>query len=80
MQQLFSIFIFLKPYILWSVGINMVLSFFKYEIIPILIVKLLLVVFLWYLINESKTKVNVLQKSWSFFAKTIWIIIYYLKP
>ncbi|PIA78126.1 hypothetical protein BFR04_07800 [Gaetbulibacter sp. 4G1] len=56
MQQLFSIFIFYRPLILWSFGINTLLSFLKYEIVPILIVKLLLVAFLWYFLNETNAK------------------------
>lgn len=56
MQQLFSIFIFYRPLILWSFGINTFLSFLKYEIIPIAIVKLLLVAFLWYFLNETNAK------------------------
>ena len=34
----------------------MLLSFFKHDIITILIVKLFLVVFLWYLLNETHAK------------------------
>jgi len=56
MQQLFSIFAFYRPLILWSFGINTLLSFLKYEIIPIVIIKLLLVAFLWYLLNETNAK------------------------
>ncbi len=56
MQQLFSIFVFYRPLILWSFGVNTILSFLKYEIVPILIVKLLLVAFLWYFLNETNAK------------------------
>lgn len=56
MQQFFSIFTFYRPFILWSIGINMMLSFFKYDIIPILILKFLLVIFLWYFLNETQAK------------------------
>ena len=64
MQQFFSLFTLYKPFVLWSVGINMVLSFLKYDIIPILIVKLLLVVFLWYFLNEilAKQKLSIFKK------------------
>lgn len=56
MQRFFSIFIFYKPFVLWSFGINILLSFFKFEIIPILITKLFLVVFLWYITAETPAK------------------------
>ncbi|ULC58767.1 hypothetical protein MBM09_12695 [Flaviramulus sp. BrNp1-15] len=56
MQKFFSIFSFYRPFILWSVVLNMALSFLKYEIIPILILKLLLVGFLWYFLNETRAK------------------------
>ena len=56
MQQLFSIFIFYRPLILWSFGINTFLAFIKYEIIPIAIVKLFIVAFLWYFLNETNAK------------------------
>lgn len=56
MQQLFSIFLFYRPLILWSFLVNTILSFFKYDIFLILIVKLLLIVFLWYFLNETDAK------------------------
>lgn len=55
-QQFFSIFVFYKPLIIWSIALNMVLSFLKYEMLPILILKFLLVVFLWYCLNETPAK------------------------
>ena len=56
MNQLFSIFVFYRPFIFWSFGLNIILSFLKYDMIPILIAKLLLVVFLWYFLNETNAK------------------------
>ena len=56
MQHLFPIFIFYRPFILWSFGINIILAFLKYDIVPILIAKLVLIVFLWYIINETHAK------------------------
>ncbi|AUP80975.1 hypothetical protein C1H87_20570 [Flavivirga eckloniae] len=47
MNQLFSIFVFYRPFVFWSFGFNIVFSFLKYNIIPILIAKLFLVVFIW---------------------------------
>ena len=56
MQQLFSILVFYRPFIIWSLAINMLLSFIKIEIITILIVKLLLIFSLWHLLNETHAK------------------------
>lgn len=56
MQQLFSIFIFYKPYILWSFAMNVLFSFMKIEPIIIIITKLFLVGFLWYFINETTAR------------------------
>ena len=56
MQQLFSILVFYRPFIIWSLVINMLLSFIKIELITILVVKLLLIISLWHLINETHAK------------------------
>lgn len=56
MQQLFPIFIFYRSLILWSFGINILLSYLKYDVIPIVIAKLLLIFFLWFIINETQAK------------------------
>ena len=56
MQQLLSILMFYRPFIIWSLILNMLFSFIKLDIIVILIVKLLLVLSLWHLLNESRAK------------------------
>lgn len=56
MQQLSSIFIFYRPFILWSFGINTFLSLIGYSLIPIFLVKLLLILFLWYFLSETNAK------------------------
>ena len=56
MQQLFSILVFYRPFIIWSLAINMLLSFIKIEIATILIVKLLLIFSLWHFLNETHAK------------------------
>lgn len=56
MQQLSALFIFYRPYIAWSFGINMVLGFINYSLFPIFLIKLALVAFLWYLMNETNAK------------------------
>ncbi|WP_339895825.1 hypothetical protein [uncultured Algibacter sp.] len=56
MQQLFSILVFYRPFIIWSLVINMLLSFIKIELITILVVKLLLIISLWHFLNETHAK------------------------
>lgn len=56
MQKLISILTFYRPFIVWSLAINMVLSFIKFEIIAILAVKLLLIVSLWHFLSETHAK------------------------
>lgn len=56
MQQLFSILAFYRPLFLWSFGINLALSFLKYDIILIAVIKIFLVIFLWYITNETRAK------------------------
>ncbi|OEJ98905.1 hypothetical protein A8C32_06870 [Flavivirga aquatica] len=48
--------IFYKPFILWSFGINLMLSFMGFHFILIVLVKLFLICLLWYFINETKGK------------------------
>ena len=56
MQQLLSVFIFYRPFVLWSLGINVFLSIIGYSFVPIFLVKLLLTFFLWYFLNETSAK------------------------
>ena len=56
MQQLSALFIFYRPYILWSFSLNMFLSLIGYSLFPIFLIKLALVAFLWYLMNETNAK------------------------
>jgi hypothetical protein len=56
MQQLLSILLFYRPFIIWSLILNMVFSFINLDIIIILIVKLLLVLSLWHLLNETHAR------------------------
>ncbi len=41
---------------LWSFGLNIFFSLIGYSIIPIFLIKLVLIAFLWYLMNETKAK------------------------
>lgn len=56
MQQISSIFLFYRPFILWSFGINALLAILKYDFVPFFLVKLFLVIFLWYIIKETHAK------------------------
>ncbi len=56
MQQLSALFIFYRPYILWSFGINFFLVLIDYSLFPIFFIKLIMLAFLWYLMNETNAK------------------------
>jgi hypothetical protein len=56
MQRLLSIYLLYKPFILWSFGVNVFLSVIEYKLVAILLIKLLLVLFLWYVMNETSYK------------------------
>jgi hypothetical protein len=53
MQQLASIFAFYKSYFIGSIIINMLLIFMNMNILIILFLKLLMVFFLWFYMNET---------------------------
>ena len=77
MRQLSSIFIFYRPFILWSFGINILFSFISYSLIPILLVKLLLTTFLWYFLNETNAKRKlVLYKNLGISTFKLFSLIY----
>lgn len=56
MQQLLSILLFYRPFIIWSLIINMVFSFLKFNVSLIVASKLLLVFLLWHVFNETHAK------------------------
>jgi len=56
MQQLASIFVFYKPFMLWSLGINMFFLSMGFSLFPIFLIKLILVLVLWYVLNETTAK------------------------
>lgn len=56
MQQFQAILIFYKPYFLWSCAINTIIISFNPHFVPLLLTKLMLTVFLWYLMNETHGK------------------------
>lgn len=53
MQRLLAILAFYKPFVVWSFAINITVGFFNPHIIPALITKLFLTVFVWYYISET---------------------------
>lgn len=55
-QQFGAILLFYRPFIYWSIAINFLLVFIDTHIIPILLIKLFLTVFLWYLTMETDAK------------------------
>jgi len=53
MQQLLSILIFYRPFVIWSFIVNIAIAIINPFIIPAIITKLLLTIFVWYLVNET---------------------------
>jgi len=56
MQKLGSIILFYKPFFLWSFAINILITIFNPQIITAIGTKLVLVVILWYFLNNVKGK------------------------
>lgn len=56
LQRLEAILMFYKPYFFWSFAINITLVIFNPNLVPILITKLLLTLFLWYFMKETSAK------------------------
>ncbi len=56
MQQLISILIFYRPFIIWSLVVNMFFSFLRFEVVMIMISKLFLFFLLWHILNETRAK------------------------
>ena len=55
-QQFGAILLFYRPFIYLSFAINFLLYFINTHIIPIILIKLFLTVFLWYLTMETVLK------------------------
>ncbi len=56
MKILSPIFSFYKSFILWSFGLNVLLLILGFSIISLIIAKLMSVIFLFYIINESEAR------------------------
>ena len=64
MKQFISIYVFYRPFILWSFGISILFSIIGYSLIPILLIKLILLIFIWYLLtNTHKNKELMFYKN-----------------
>ncbi len=55
-QQLNSILLFYRPFILWSFWVNCILVFISSDVFPVVTTKLFLTLFIWYLTTETSTK------------------------
>ncbi|OUR92195.1 hypothetical protein A9Q87_06860 [Flavobacteriales bacterium 34_180_T64] len=56
MQHFLTILAFYRPFVIWSFVINALIGFFNPEIIPAIITKLFLTIFVWYLVTETNAK------------------------
>lgn len=56
MQQFLTILAFYRPFVVWSFVINAILGFLNPLIIPAIVTKLFLTVFVWYLVTETNAK------------------------
>jgi hypothetical protein len=52
MQKLSSIIIFYRPFFFWSFAVNILLTVFNPKIIPAISIKLILVIFLWFILSR----------------------------
>jgi hypothetical protein len=53
MKQFLSILVFYRPFVLWSLGISILFLIIGYSLIPIFLIKLILIAFLWYLLKNT---------------------------
>lgn len=56
MQQLLSILAFYRSFVVWSFLVNIAITIINPHIIPAILTKLLLTIFVWYLLNETNAK------------------------
>ena len=56
MQQLLSILTFYRSFVVWSFLVNIAITIINPHIIPAILTKLLLTIFVWYLLNETNAK------------------------
>lgn len=56
MQQFLSILVFYRSFMVWSFLVNIAITIINPFIIPAILTKLLLTIFVWYLVNETNAK------------------------
>lgn len=56
MQQLLSILAFYRSFVVWSFLVNIAITIVNPFIVPAILTKLLLTIFVWYLLNETNAK------------------------
>jgi hypothetical protein len=56
MQKLLTILAFYKPFVIWSFLVNIALTIVNPSIVPAIITKFMLTIFVWYFVNETNTK------------------------
>jgi hypothetical protein len=56
MQKLLTILAFYKPFVIWSFLVNIAITVVNPFIVPAIVTKLMLTVFVWYFVNETNTK------------------------
>ncbi|WP_242087466.1 hypothetical protein [Aestuariivivens sediminis] len=56
MRSIFPIWMFYKPFLVWSLGINTFLTLIGFTILPVIVIKLISLLGLCYLIKETKLK------------------------
>ncbi len=56
LQRLEAILVFYRPFFFWSFAINVLLVVFNPNIVSAIITKLILTLFVWYLVKETSSK------------------------
>ena len=56
MQQFLTILAFYKPFVIWSFLVNIAIAVLNPFIIPAIITKMFLAVFVWFLVKETNVK------------------------
>ena len=56
MQKLLTILAFYKPIVIWSFLVNIAITIINPFIVPAIITKLMLTIFVWYFVNETNTR------------------------
>ena len=56
MQKLLTILAFYKPFVIWSFLVNIAITIVNPYIVPAVVTKLMLTIFVWYFVNETNAK------------------------